>query len=91
VLYAIRKKGEERLRQIAAYGNALQLIKPNQDQLLHIAKAPSIQYKAGLLTCNIFTALPIPQQRNSGHNILVKTFCVTYSCATVSDLHTIPY
>jgi len=46
---------------------------------------------AGLLTCNIFAALPNRFKTVSGLVYWQKPFCVTYSCATVSDLHTIPY
>ena len=45
--------------------------------------------KAGLLTCNIAAVLPI---RFVGQwTFVAATVCVTYSCATVRDLHTIPY
>ena len=43
---------------------------------------------AGILTCNIFTALPIFIVKTVGN--AGKNFNVTYSCATVRDLHTIP-
>jgi hypothetical protein len=62
-------------------------IKP--DQKLYTRKHCQFSM-AGLLTCNIFAALPIPVIRDSGHN-WQKPFCVTYSCATARDLHTIPY
>lgn len=60
------------------------------NRLLQSTKASSDMIKAGLLARNILPALPIPFMRNSGHKI-GKTGCVTYSCGTACELHTIPF
>jgi len=49
----------------------------------------AIADKAGLLARNtFFAALPIPSPEQWA--MLGKNLCVTYSCATARDLHTIP-
>lgn len=45
--------------------------------------------KAGLLTCIIFIVLPI--RRSEQWTYTDENVEDTYSCATVRDLHTIPY
>jgi len=62
------------------------------DLKLHTAEALSIPHdggseQAGLLTCNGFHPLPAFRSGYNDENFL----CVTYSCATVRDLHTVPY
>jgi hypothetical protein len=58
--------------------------------------------QAGLLACNIFAVLPIsPETVDFFYRTPVsprrqwllrgKNTCVTYSCGTACDLHTIPY
>jgi len=49
-----------------------------------------LSQKAGLLTCNIPVVLPIRLLADSGH-YRQKLWCVTYSCATVHDLHMVPF
>jgi len=45
---------------------------------------------AGLLACNITAVLPIPRSDEQWTSV-AAIFCVTYSCATARDLHTVPY
>ena len=46
---------------------------------------------ASILACNIVAVLLVPFWRDNGHWLKATTFCVTYSCATARELHTVPY
>ena len=48
-----------------------------------------IKIKASLLACNIFASFSQPVMATM--DITAKTSCVTYSCTSARDFHTVPF